>query len=227
MRNMLAHLPACIERVVEGTYMFGDVQTTLCLREAGVRYNVEALEFETLMMNYPPGLIDPDRKKPLEGLALQWPQQHPCARVFAVHHLLPEQLQAVFDAETAAPERRPTYAELWRRLRTPLNGNGTELSHMQLSGVITTGLALDDRDYMNPPGEPCRSATACRDMCAAAPRCVQWSHRGDTAACSLRQAFGRIHIPLKLGQFTSGAMLDRFVCSDREAAAQNEGTATR
>ncbi len=204
---LMQHLQTCIERIVEGTYMFGDVQTTLCLREAGVHYNVEALEFETLMMNFPPGLVDPDRLRPLEGLAVQWPQQQPCARVFAIHHLLPEQMQIVFDAEAAAPGRRPTYAELWRRMRAPLGPAATE-SNLELEGVMTTGWELNVTDTAN--------VTECRELCFEKERCVQWTHRLDTATCTMQQTFDKIHVPPKHALLTSGAMLDRFHCSDRE-----------
>ena len=109
---LLTYVQECIERVIEGDFLFGDVQvkhgkieldlqcsilaiciadtvfvlqTTLCLRLAGVAFNETALTFNTLMMNHPPGLPDYDRGDDWEnkqrGIAVQWPQQHPCAKV--------------------------------------------------------------------------------------------------------------------------------------------------
>lgn len=48
---MMAHHDACVAKFVDGTYMFGDVQTTLCLHDAGVAYNDTLIPFETLMLN--------------------------------------------------------------------------------------------------------------------------------------------------------------------------------
>jgi hypothetical protein len=33
----------------------------------------------------------------------QWPLQDPCSRPLSVHHLQPEHMQALYDAESAAP----------------------------------------------------------------------------------------------------------------------------
>lgn len=218
MKLMIRHLDACVHKFVEGTYMFGDVQTTLCLREAGIAYNDTALPFDTLMLNYPPGVADPDRPRPLEGLAAQWPQQHPCARVFAVHHLLPEQMQGVYAAEAAAPGRQPTYADLWRALRAdvleqnPAASNTSMVSgeFLQLSGVQTSGEPLAALSADGP--------RACAAACVERRACMQWTHRADTAACDLQSTFDKVQVPRKRQQLVSGAHLGRFQCTDNRVA---------
>ncbi|KAJ3111600.1 hypothetical protein HDU96_005532 [Phlyctochytrium bullatum] len=177
MKKMGGIMEQCIKKYKD--CWAGDVRVALCLRDAGV-------------------LITPGdffEKEPPND-EYQFPKD-PCTRPNTFHHLLPHQIQRLFEIETTSLSEHPktllTMSDVLRHFH-PHKGSEPE-----------TNMDRPGNDFEN---RPSRSARICEGHCLATAGCVGWAFDGST--CWMKDG---ISVKAEVRGVVSGIVVEKYACT--------------
>lgn len=173
LKRMIPLTEKCIAKYDE--CWAGDIRLGLCLRDAGV-----------LVKNG--GYFSPDA--PTNHFNFSFP----CATPRTFHHLLPEQIQKLYELEQVAKSKNQTVL-----LADVFQAFMDDSAHM--------GYDRPGGDYKNLTSD---SADDCKKLCKSYPKCVAYTFVG--RSCQLKSTAPQMKS--KWGAVT-GLITEHFVCNDR------------
>ncbi|KAJ3365720.1 hypothetical protein HDU91_002088 [Kappamyces sp. JEL0680] len=164
----------------------GDVRLGLCLRDAGV-----------LLTNVKGFHTNPPNDLTVYG--------HPCSRPLTFHHLLPTQIQKLYEFELGATQNNPvakiTMADLMPEWLDSIPRTNTNRKGDEYKTVLV------------------RDLNACIERCRTDPACMAYSFKD--RACALKR---KVNILEKESGSTSGVMLSNFQCNAKHQATYTKHT---
>ncbi|KAJ3025011.1 UNVERIFIED_CONTAM: hypothetical protein HDU68_007559 [Siphonaria sp. JEL0065] len=157
MKLMIAGMDQCILKYQD--CWAGDIRTALCLRDVGV-----LIKWGNGFNSHSP-VVD-----------IEYPQD-PCALPNAFHHVLPHQMQQLYDLEMKNKQRNND--------RTTNMGEIYASFHNKSSSIIENATTRAGRDYKIVTKTP--NVTACQDYCKSEKECVSWNYDGIGHVCNLKK----------------------------------------